>query len=230
MTNGPILLEYNFNAGDILHYKSTIETKQGTTQHNKTSMVENKIEIIYRWHVVEFLNGVYKLEISAESGTLTQNNVVQKMPPVDKPIFSFLKKSGEIVSEETQQQISQQAFPGHPINIGDVWESREQTSFPGNPEPVMIINNNTFENIENINGFECAYLKTECPVSKFEMQPGVTLALEIKGQIHFAFREGLPIKSLFKTTTELIAPQIQQNGERIISMELVEINGKSLLT
>lgn len=229
MSHGPILLEYKFNTGDTLRYKSTIETKQETTQDNKTNVMENKIELTYKWHIAEFLNDIYKLEIFIESGTLTQDNAVQNMPGGEKPIFSSLKKSGEIISEGAQKQLSQQALPSHPINIGEAWKSQEQLNLPDRPEPVIITHNNTFEKIENINGLECAYIKIECPSSKFELKSGVTLSLEVNGDLYFALKEGFPVKSRFKTISKLIAPQMQQSGERTMSMNLVEVNGKSLL-
>lgn len=228
MTNAPILIEYKFRTGDTLKYKSTMETKQETNQYGQAQETQSSLEMDIKQSVADIKDDIFKMEILIERGSLTQNNVTQELPPVEKTSFTSFKKNGEIVAQE-EAQFSQQAFPTHPINIGESWINSVNLKFPGRTEPVTINYNYTFEKIENFKSLECAYIKVKCPVSKTELQPNVTQEFQAEGFVYFAYNEGFLVKSNLKTISKLTSAQIQMSAENDMGMELKEINGKNIL-
>lgn len=227
MTQTQVLLEYKFKIGDILKYKSYIETKQEAIQNGKTTAIQNTVEMNLKQRVVDFSNDVYKMEILVESGIFIQNNNTQNLPAVEKPSLTSFKKNGELVADQQQQnQFSQQTFPSNPINIGEVWSSSTQLKFPGKSEPITINYKYIFEKIETIKNISCAFIKVECLPSKVELQPEVTQVFEAAGHVYFAHNEGFLVKSHLKTINTITAPKIQTNTENNMTIELIEINGK----
>lgn len=226
MVQGPVLLEYKYKAGDIIKYSSKAVSAQEVRQVGNSQKQDSKFEMKLRQEVVDFVDEVYRLETFVEEANLVQNGVERDMPALSKPNVLRLKKTGEIVSDNPQQQASQQTFPDHPINIGDKWSLSTKVNFPGRAEPAIINYIYTFEAYEKAKGLDCIRIKVESPHSSFGIQPGITQEFNINGFIHFAYNEGILVTSQIKTQSMLKTPQMQVNAMNETTMYLLEFNGK----
>lgn len=229
MAQSPVLLEYKFSPGDILTYRSSTNSVQEITQAGRTNSQQNIVEMVMQWKIIDFLNNLYKIEISVKSGSLTKDGVTEKLPPIDKSSFVTMKKSGQVISEQSSEaQIAQQAFPEHAIETGLGWKTEMKFNYPGKPEPILLTYTYTLGGFENASGFDCAKIAIECPDSSYDLQNGFMLEAKANGFVDFAVSEGLLVKSQLKIDNKLVSQQAQMRSENTVIMELVELNGKAI--
>lgn len=229
MAQSPVLLEYKFSSGDILTYKTSTQSYQEITQAGRTNSQQNIIEMVMQWKILEFSGNIYKIDISVKSGTLTKDGVAENLPPIDKSSVITMKKSGEVISEQAPEtQIAQQAFPEHPIEIGQGWKTEMKFNYPGKPAPILLAYTYTLAGFETVSGFDCAKIAIECPASSHDLQNGFMLDAQADGFVFFAVGGGLLVKSQLKINNKLISQQAQMKSENTVTMELVELNGKAI--
>ncbi|MFH1453771.1 MAG: hypothetical protein ABIH00_07305 [Armatimonadota bacterium] len=223
-----ILLEYKFTPGDVLKYQSSVETKQETVIGANTTSQDQKVIMNIRQEVKDFSNDIYRLEIFIESGSLVRQDAEEELPAIEKPTIARFKKNGEVIADQAQAQFSQQSFPKNPINVGDSWASQVNLRFPGREEPIVITYTYTFEKEENIDGFDCAYIKVSCPFTSFELKPGMTQSFDISGGVYFAYNEGILIKSILNSISEVKTPQSRMKAENKTLMKIKEYKGREI--
>jgi len=129
-------------------------------------------------------------------------------------------------------------LPDHPVRTGDSWESHDKiTEISSNGKLIMEFNNiNTFEKIENFNGYECmkvnvvflATLKGEGEQENLQL---ITTG-EVEGTAtwYYAYKEGIYVSQLGegkgKTITQVIGgPQeMSLPANRIYTMKTELLN------
>jgi len=95
-------------------------------------------------------------------------------------------------------------LPGQKIKIGDPWSETDTINEVSENEEVVTImeSNNTFEGIENVEGYECVKIVSQLSGSRKGTQSaqGVTLTSEgdVEGAMtwYFAYKEGVFVKSI----------------------------------
>jgi len=237
-----MIMTYNFNPDKDLTYKSTSsfdQTMEVMGQEFEINGSGNQVLImkplVSKSNDLDYVVTVDEMssklltprgemvaktdDVLGKSFNLTISRLGQEIEYSGAEELVYDIGSGETKSISSDVQAFFPNLPDHPVKPGDTWESSDKVSENSNSGVLIIdmINLNTFEGIETVNGYECMKINvafTGTLEGKGE-QDGMELITtgEMVGMAtwYFAYKEGIFVSNLVegtgKTTTQVIGPQ-----------------------
>ncbi len=220
-----IYLEYKVSKGDVTRYATTIDTKQLMHEKGEQRESSNKIQLMMTQKVIDVTNeGVSTVEITIDTGVITNGTETFPLPNVGQKITMKMKKTGEIIYTSSPVDFSQPSFPEGPKKKKDRWDAISKINAPGRPEPIELNYKYILWDITNSNGLDCAEIKVSCPETAVELQPGVTQKISATGSTSFEYKKGFLVRSEVETKTLIESPENDVNvSTRIgVKVELIK--------
>lgn len=202
-----IYLEYKGKSGDVIKYKTLVDSTQTISEKEHKQEVSNRIEILMSQTIVDAdSDGNLTVDVVIESGKAIRGDQEAPLPNVGQKITMKMKKTGEVTYTSMPIDFSQPSFPEGLKNKKDRWDSVSKINVPERPEPIQLNYKYILWDIVTQGKHECAEIKVSCPETSVELQEGVTQTISATGSTFFAHKEGYLVKSEVETQTVIKAP------------------------
>ncbi|MBI2252346.1 MAG: hypothetical protein HYU63_06365 [Armatimonadetes bacterium] len=218
-----VKLEYKLKSGEILEYKTNIESNNDYNDGEKNVQQQSLVEMIMEQKAAMLeLDGTAAIEVTIKSGSVKVNGKEEALPNVGQKISMLMRKNGEIIKTSVDIPFTQPSLPEQLVRIGDRWEGESIINLPQKPEPLIIKYYYTFSGFENFLGYHCAVIKIDSPETKIKLDENVFQTLKANGETLFAYKEGKLIKSEVTTIAHIQAPNIVLNTLSKLKIEILK--------
>lgn len=221
-----ITLEYKMANGELLKYRSTIESHQHITEEGEADLEsQSHLEMVMEQAVKSSKNELYQIEITITEGEISRDGEKMPMPNVGQKIGMSMKKSGDIVATTVDSSFSQPSFPVKALAIGETWTAPSTIEVPladGGKKSATLNYVYKFSALDRAKGYEVAVIDITCPPTKITFDPEITQTITATGKTLFAHREGRLVSSLVETKTTVEAPGAAVTNNLQVKVELME--------
>jgi hypothetical protein len=227
-----ITLKYHFEKGQIIRYSSKTEILNKATDSEKQKEIGTQKA---SW-AVEVSQRILEVE-NKESAHILYHSMPVDVPPeaqmmgvINKKqvIYVLMADNGKIVEASGIGFQGIVSFPGRPNKEGDSWNETSLVDFPGLPKPVNHTRTFIFKGIQTVENLECAHIaatsdKTTIEVPSPDGNGKVTYTVKTEGEIHFAFHEGILVKTDIDTVYTSVFGNTVVEGNNHFIQSLLEV-------
>lgn len=224
--NDNITLEYKLTPGEVLRYRSVVSSKQIIQEGEQLpEELESSLEIVMVQSVKEVSNGIAKVEVVIESGSVHRGQEELPLDTVGQKLLLSMKRNGDIISTSVNMPFSQPAFPSNALRPGDSWFTTNPMNIPagsdGQTKNIDLKYQHTLARFDHVRSHDVAIIDVKCPSVDIELSEDIHQIITAEGSTKFAHIQGRLIESNVHTHTEVIAPDTSITTDINVSVELL---------
>lgn len=235
-----ISLEYKMQPGELLQYKTVVQSEQTLQEGSNTASGSSVMEMVMTQKATEVSpEGTMGVDVTIQSVSLQRDGqqvaFEEGQDPTGKTVSMKMKKSGEVIQTNMDLPFSQPPFPTRAIKKGETWTGDSKIPVPitdaegnvtGHREVTLRYHYSLWD-FTRVQGYECAEIRVSCPESTIPLQEKVEQRISATGTTYFAYKEGRLVRSEVETDSQIAAQDVSIKNHIKVRVELENAGGSS---
>jgi len=228
-----IYLEYKMKQGEVLRYKTTVQSEQTLQEGSQHATGTSLMEMVMVQKATEVTTeGTMGVDVTIEAVGLKRDGEAvafeEGQDPTGKTVSMKMKKNGEVVQTSMDLPFSQPPFPSRAIKKGETWTGDSKIPVPitnengevtGHREVTLRYHYSLWD-FTRVQGYDCAEIRVSCPESTIPLHDKIEQRISATGTTYFAHREGRLVRSEVETESQISASETSIKNHIKVRVEL----------